>query len=70
MEKPKGVNGKDIENRRKIFQMEQKVVFLDVDGTMVNSKGIIPESAKEAVQKARKNGCWISWRRWELPRSI
>ena len=50
------MNGKDIENRKKIFQMEQKVVFLDVDGTMVNSKGIIPESAKEAVQKARKNG--------------
>lgn len=36
--------------------MEKKVVFLDVDGTMVNSKGIIPESAKEAVQKAKANG--------------
>lgn len=36
--------------------MEKKVVFLDVDGTMVNSDGIIPESAKEAVQKAKENG--------------
>ena len=26
--------------------MNQKVVFLDVDGTIVNDKGIIPESTK------------------------
>ena len=36
--------------------MERKVVFLDVDGTMINSDGIIPESAREAVQKAKENG--------------
>ena len=27
----------------------KKVVFLDVDGTMVNDRGEIPESAKEAA---------------------
>ncbi len=36
--------------------MESKVVFLDVDGTMVNSEGKIPESAKYAVKKAQANG--------------
>lgn len=34
----------------------QKIIFLDVDGTLVDEHGNIPESAKEAVQKARKNG--------------
>ncbi len=36
--------------------MEQKVVFLDVDGTMVDSAGKIPASTKEAVRKAGENG--------------
>ena len=31
----------------------KKVVFLDVDGTMVNDRGEIPESAKEAVRRAK-----------------
>ena len=30
----------------------KKVVFLDVDGTMVNDRGEIPESTKEAVRRA------------------
>lgn len=34
----------------------QKIIFLDVDGTLVDEHGNIPESAKEAVQKARQNG--------------
>lgn len=34
----------------------KKVVFLDVDGTMVNDRGEIPESAKEAVRRAKANG--------------
>ena len=34
----------------------QKVVFLDVDGTIVNNKGIIPESTKTAIRKAVENG--------------
>lgn len=32
--------------------MNQKVVFLDVDGTIVNDKGIIPESTQIAIRKA------------------
>lgn len=36
--------------------MDKKVVFLDVDGTIVNSKGVIPESAKKAIKKAVQNG--------------
>lgn len=34
----------------------KKAIFLDIDGTLVNDKLIIPESAKLAVQKARENG--------------
>lgn len=36
--------------------MEKKVVFLDVDGTLINKEGVIPESAKEAIHKAQGNG--------------
>lgn len=34
----------------------QKVIFMDIDGTLVNDHGIIPNSAKVAVQRARENG--------------
>ncbi|MDL4840969.1 Cof-type HAD-IIB family hydrolase [Aquibacillus rhizosphaerae] len=34
----------------------KKVIFLDIDGTLVNDNGVIPESAKLAIQKARENG--------------
>ncbi|MDR4949655.1 Cof-type HAD-IIB family hydrolase [Neobacillus cucumis] len=34
----------------------KKIIFMDVDGTLVNDHGVIPESAKLAVQKARENG--------------
>lgn len=34
----------------------KKVVFLDVDGTMVNDRGEIPESTKEADRRAKANG--------------
>ncbi len=33
-----------------------KAVFVDVDGTLINHLGLIPESAREAVQEARANG--------------
>lgn len=33
-----------------------KIVFLDVDGTLVDYEGRIPASASEAVKRARKNG--------------
>lgn len=34
----------------------QKAIFMDVDGTLVNDNGIIPESAIVAIQQARQNG--------------
>lgn len=34
----------------------EKVIFLDIDGTLVNDNGVIPESARLAIQKARANG--------------
>lgn len=39
--------------------MNKKIIFLDVDGTLVNDNGIIPESAKLAVKEARKNGHYV-----------
>lgn len=33
-----------------------KIIFLDVDGTLVDYENNIPKSAAEAVKKARKNG--------------
>ncbi|PWU69965.1 Cof-type HAD-IIB family hydrolase [Gracilibacillus dipsosauri] len=33
-----------------------KVIFMDIDGTLVNDNGVIPESARLAVKKARENG--------------
>lgn len=48
-------NGSGMRGRKAGF-MKQKVVFLDVDGTMVDSNGKIPESAKKAVRQAKKNG--------------
>lgn len=34
----------------------EKIIFLDVDGTLCNDEGIIPESAKIAIQKAAQKG--------------
>lgn len=36
--------------------MDKKVVFLDVDGTMVNEKGEIPESAQYAGKRPPDGG--------------
>ena len=33
-----------------------KAVFLDVDGTLVNERGLVPDSAQRAVREARANG--------------
>lgn len=35
---------------------KEKIVFLDVDGTLVNAQGEICESARYAVKKAQENG--------------
>lgn len=34
----------------------RKAVFLDVDGTLVNDRGRVPDSARQAVRAARANG--------------
>lgn len=36
--------------------MDRKAVFLDVDGTLVDDRGLVPESAQLAVRTARSNG--------------
>ncbi|WP_271005476.1 Cof-type HAD-IIB family hydrolase [Listeria seeligeri] len=36
--------------------MTKKIVFVDVDGTLVNDDGLVPESARTAITKVRNNG--------------
>lgn len=36
--------------------IHMKVIFLDIDGTLVDYEGKMPKSAMKAVQEARKNG--------------
>jgi Cof subfamily protein (haloacid dehalogenase superfamily) len=36
--------------------MDRRAVFLDVDGTLVDDRGRVPDSARAAVQRARANG--------------
>ena len=36
--------------------MKGKIIFLDVDGTLVNYEGQIPESAVKTVRLAREKG--------------
>ena len=36
--------------------MERYALFIDADGTLISFKGNIPESAKEAIKKAKENG--------------
>ena len=39
--------------------MKQKIVFLDVDGTLVDFKMTMPESARKALELAREMvTCW------------
>ncbi|TRZ39976.1 Cof-type HAD-IIB family hydrolase [Niallia circulans] len=34
----------------------KKIIFMDIDGTLVNDHGIIPDSAKLAIRSAREKG--------------
>ena len=34
----------------------EKVIFIDIDGTLVDYENNLPDSAVEAIQQARKNG--------------
>lgn len=36
--------------------MQKKVVFLDIDGTTVDTRGKVPESTKLAIRRAKENG--------------
>lgn len=36
--------------------METKYIFLDIDGTLVGKDAVIPDSAKDAIRKARAKG--------------
>lgn len=36
--------------------MNKKAIFLDIDGTLINHRGQIPDSAVKAIEEARKNG--------------
>ncbi|WP_261829229.1 Cof-type HAD-IIB family hydrolase [Inconstantimicrobium mannanitabidum] len=36
--------------------ISRKIIFIDVDGTLCNDDGFVPESAAIAVKEARKNG--------------
>jgi Cof subfamily protein (haloacid dehalogenase superfamily) len=36
--------------------MNRKLIFIDVDGTLCDSAGEVPKSAREAIQAARANG--------------
>ena len=36
--------------------LERKIIFIDVDGTLCNDSGLVPESAAIAIKQARKNG--------------
>ena len=37
-----------------------KIIFLDIDGTLVDFNSKMPESAKKALQLAKANGCLIA----------
>lgn len=36
--------------------IDKKIIFIDVDGTLCNDSGLVPESAAVAIKEARKNG--------------
>lgn len=42
--------------RREGARVSKKAIFLDIDGTLINHNGRIPDSAVEAIKKARENG--------------
>lgn len=44
------------DHQRKGKQEMGKIIFLDVDGTLVNYENEIPESAVRAIRRARENG--------------
>ncbi|MDE5586959.1 MAG: HAD-IIB family hydrolase, partial [Bacilli bacterium] len=37
----------------------KKYIFIDIDGTLLNSKGEVTEETKDAIEKAQKEGYQI-----------
>lgn len=44
-----------------------KIVFFDIDGTLVNTSGIIPESTKLAIDRLRENGVQVAFATGRTP---
>ncbi|OZU90465.1 hydrolase Cof [Virgibacillus indicus] len=40
--------------------MNRKIVFFDIDGTILNEKKQIPASAKQAITKLQENGAYVA----------
>lgn len=43
-------------NKKRKAPMKRKIIFLDIDGTMTDFTGHMPDSAAEALKKAKANG--------------
>ena len=37
-----------------------KIVFFDIDGTLLDSKKKLPDSTKEAIHLLKKNGTYVA----------
>lgn len=46
--------------RKQGWEMSKKIVFLDIDGTILDHEKKIPESTKLAVKKLRENGVQVA----------
>jgi Cof subfamily protein (haloacid dehalogenase superfamily) len=42
------------------YSMEKKIVFLDIDGTILNTQGEIPQATKKAVRTLKDNGHYVA----------
>jgi len=38
----------------------QKVVFFDIDGTLLHDGHFVPESTKQAIRKLQENGVYVA----------
>lgn len=37
-----------------------KIVFFDIDGTLLNKDNVIPDSTKKAVKQLQENGIYVA----------
>jgi Cof subfamily protein (haloacid dehalogenase superfamily) len=40
--------------------MDKKIVFFDIDGTLLNKQNVIPQSTKDAIKTLRENGVYVA----------